>query len=416
MSDGYPIRAVDESELHAFTGVLNQAFNSTWPPAAMLELDRKVVEPERTLAAFDGDRIVGTALAFSFGLTVPGGSELGTAGVSFVAVLPTHRRRGILTQLMRRQLTDIAAGDEPLAALFASEAVIYGRFGYGQATDQYGFTFRQGDGQLISPSGSEALELRLAEPTAVVKEMQAVYESIRPSRPGMVTRRDNFWQVQMADLEFMRDGSSPLRCVLAEDRSGVRGYALYSGKPDWGSDGMPAQELFVRELLWTDPAACAALWSDLLSRDLVTEVRTRMRPTDDPILHMLADPRRARVSVSDGLWIRLVDLPRALGQRRYLSGVDIVLEVSDSLLPANSGRWHLVAGGPGKGGAPVCERTTSAADIVLPVSALGAAYLGQVKFGSLAQAGRITELRPGAIAELSAAMRWDPAPWSPMMF
>ncbi len=416
MSVSYPIRMIDESELPAFAQVQNQAFNSTWPADGLLELDRMVLEPERTLAAFDRDLIVGTAIAFSFGMTVPGGAVAATAGISWVAVLPTHRRRGILSQLMRRQLTDIAAGGEPLAALFASEAAIYGRFGYGSAADQYGFTIRRGEGRFRAVPDGSAPELRLVQPASAIKDMQAVYEAVRPTRPGMMTRSDNFWKNQTADPEFMRAGSSPQRCVIAEDPSGVRGYALYSVKPDWGRDGMPAQALYVRELLWTDPAGCAALWADLLARDLVTEVSTRMRPTDDPLLHLLADPRRARVGVSDGLWIRIADLPRALTQRRYMSGVDVVLEVTDPLLPANSGRWRLAAGGPADPAGPTCERTTAAADIALPVSALGAAYLGEPKLGAMARAGQVTELRPGAITRLSAAMCWDPPPWSPMMF
>ena len=124
--------------------------------------------------------------------------------------------------------------------------------------------------------------------------MKAVYEALRPTRPGMLTRHDGWWDAHVADPEFMREGTSPQRCVIAEDPSGPRGYALYAVKPEWGRDGIPAQVLMLRDLYWTDPAACAALWTDMLSRDLVGEVRARVRPADDPILHLLADPRRAR--------------------------------------------------------------------------------------------------------------------------
>ncbi len=247
-------------------------------------------------------------------------------------------------------------------------------------------------------------------------ELKAVYEAVRPTRPGMLTRRDGFWELHLSDPEFMREGSSPMRCVVAEDQSGARGYGLYSTKPDWGSDGMPAGSLSVRELFWTDPAACAALWSDLLSRDLVTQVRARLRPPDDPLRHMLVDPRRARAQVTDGLWVRLVDLPAALARRAYAGDIDIVFEVTDTLLPANHGRWRLTASGQADGGKAECERTTAEPDVALPVSALGAAYLGGCRLGGLAAAGRITELRPGAVARLSTALYWDPAPWSPMMF
>jgi predicted acetyltransferase len=419
MDVSYPIRPVGNAELPVFGQVPDQAFNSSVPPAKMLEFDRLVVEPERTLVAFDGDQAVGTTLAFSFGLTVPGGDIVGAAGISGVAVLPTHRRRGILSSLMRRQLTDIAAGSEPLAALFASESAIYGRYGYGSAAEQYGFTFNRGDGRLRPLQGAAARSgptLRVTEPRSAIAEMKAIYEAMRPTRPGMLTRHDGWWEASVADPEFLREGNSPLRCVIAEDESGPRGYALYAAKPDWGRDGMPAQVLFIRELLWTDPASAAALWADLLSRDLVIEIRTRMRPADDPIQHLLVDPRRARTRVSDGLWIRIVDLPEALMRRRYTCSVDLVIEVADPQLPANEGRWRLVAGGLADDAKPTCERTSADPDVTMPVAALGAAYLGGARLGGLAAAGLVTEHRPGALAELSAAMWWDPAPWSPMMF
>lgn len=384
----------------------------------MLRYDRMVFEPERTLAALDGNQMVGTTLAFSFGMTVPGGDVLATAGVSAVGVLPTYRRRGILSSLMRRQLTDIAAGSEPLAALFASEAVIYGRYGYGAAADQYSFTFRRGEGMLRPVPGEQDRPpaLRLTDPASAVTEIKAVYEAVRPNRPGMLARADRWWEPQLDDPEFMREGSSPLRAVIAEDDSGPRGYALYNVKPDWGPDGMPAQTLTVHDLYWTDPVACATLWSDLLSRDLVSEVRARMRPTDDPVQHLLIDPRRARPMVSDGLWVRLVDVPEALRRRRYASAIDVVLDVTDPMLPANQGRWRLTAGGPGHGDKPSCDPATAPADIALPVSVLGAAYLGGTRLGGLLAAGLINELRPGAVAELSTAMSWEPAPWCPTMF
>lgn len=418
MDAPYPIRPIVDPELPAFRQVTDHAFNSPWPAEEMLTFERMVIEPERTLAAFDGGQMVGTTLAFSFGMTVPGGDMVATAGISGVGVLPTHRRRGILSSLMRRQLADIAAGSEPLAALFASEAIIYGRFGYGAAADECSFTIHRGEGQLRPVPGDAGAmpALRLAEPADALSAMMTVYETVRPLRPGMLARGDHWWQLHIADPEFMREGSSPLRAVIAEDETGPRGYALYSVKPEWDRDGMPAQSLSVRDLHWTDPVTCAALWSDLLSRDLVTEVRARMRPADDPLRHLLSDPRRARTQVADGLWVRLVDLPEALRRRRYAAAVDIVLEVTDPLLPANQGRWHLTAGGPADGGKPACEPTTASADLALPVSVLGAAYLGGARLSSLAQAGQLTEHRPGAAAELTAAMHWDPAPWCPTMF
>jgi predicted acetyltransferase len=189
---------------------------------------------------------------------------------------------------------------------------------------------------------------------------------------------------------------------------------------------MPDASVSIREVMTADPAAAAAIWADLLSRDLASEFRAQVRPVDDPVLYLLADPRRLRPTIADGLWVRLVDVAAALGQRRYACPVDAVIEVTDGLCGWNQGRWRLTAGGgPAAAGhaggqppgvAASCEPTSAAADIALPVSALGAAYLGGTRLGALAAAGQATELRPGALAALSAALSWDPAPWCPQIF
>jgi predicted acetyltransferase len=430
MSISYPIRPASIDELPEFMAVVDHAFNSTWPADEVLANERRFFEPERSLVALDGDQIVGTTVAYSFQLTIPGGTAA-TAGVSGVGVLPTHRRRGILSALMRQQLTDVSEGGEPLAALFASEAGIYRRYGYGVASEQLSFSILAGQASLMPTADPAAradpadragagraspLSVRLTEPQAAVKDLMAVYEAIRPGRPGMLVRSDNWWESQLSDPAFMREGYSRQRCVVAADATGARGYALYTTKPEWDADGIPAHTIVVRELFATDPAACAALWHNLLSRDLVGEVQIRMRPLDDPLLHLLASRRDARPRVSDGLWIRLIDLPAALTGRRYACGVDVVIEVADALLPANAGRWRLRAGDPADASAPTCERVSAAPDIRLGIAELGSAYLGGIRLGALAAAGLVSEERHGALSSLSTAMSADPLPWAPLMF
>lgn len=419
MASTYPIRHVELSELPDFVSVGDHAFDSTWPTEEILKLESKMFEPGRYLAATDGAHIVGTAMSYPFTLTVPGGFAQ-AAGVSSVAVLPTHRRQGILTALIRRQLAEVAAAAEPLAVLFASESGIYRRFGYGTATEQYHLSILTGARQLSTrltgaADPADGLTVRLADAQAAAKDLMAVYDTVRAAQPGMFGKSDRWWEAQLADPPFTREGYTPLRCALAQDGGGVRGYALYSGKPTWGEDGMPSHELLVRELFAVDGAANAALWRYLLGKDLVSEVNARMRPTDDPLLLLLADRRAARPRASDGLWVRIVDLPAALAARGYARDVDIVLEVDDQLLPANAGRWRLRAVGTPDAQAS-CERVTSEPDIALGVTELGAAYLGGTRLGSLARAGLVTGLRPGALATLSAAMAWDPLPWAPVMF
>ena len=420
MSSAYPIRPISDSEFPAFYAVLQHAFNSPYPTEPELQHDLAVVEFDRSLAAFDGPDMVGTAAALTLRMTVPG-DAIAMGGVTAIGVLPSHRRRGILSGLMRRLLADARERGEPVAALFASEASIYRRYGFGIATAELDLTIRRGEGVLLEQAAAAqdpAPRMRIAEPRDAVPELAKVFDFILPARPGLLARDDRWWDYVLWDPEHRRSGGSPLRCVIAEDETGPRGYALFSGKPDWDDHGIPSGTLEVRELMATDPAAYSAIWNDLLTRDLVREVRARVRPADEPLLYLLADPRRARPLLLDGLWVRLVSVDRALIQRRYACTVDVVIEVADDLFADNAGRWRLRAPGPaGAEGAAAaaaasCERTSAPADLALPVQALGAAYLGGTRLSALAGAGLVSEMRPGAVAELSAAMSWDPAPWS----
>jgi predicted acetyltransferase len=380
-------------------------------------------EADRSLAAFDpalpaGLDLVGTTGVYSFPMAVPG-AVLPVAGVTMVAVLPTHRRRGILRSMMRRQLADIAArAQEPIAALWAAETPLYGRYGYGRASSHAFFRFRRGEGAL-SPSApaDPALTLRLVDPVDVVGDLAKVYAAVAARQPGFFERDDDWWERVLDDPEEERHGASPRRCLLAADGGGVRGYALYRTISGWEQGTvLPDSALTIWELVSADPAAGAALWRDLLSRDLVSEITADLRPADDPLLYQLLDSRRARLQLSDNLWVRIIDLPAALTRRAYAGPVDVVLEVVDELLPANAGRWRLRAPGADGDGAASCTRTDDRADLALDVRELGAAYLGGTRLGALAAAGLVTEVRPGALGRLSAAMTWDPAPWCPRIF
>jgi predicted acetyltransferase len=419
MTMTYPIRTITADEFDALCEVPAQAFLETWPHEA-LEREQEVIEYDRTVAAFDGPLMAGSASAYSFRLTVPGGA-VPAAGVTMVAVLPTHRRRGILTGLMGHLIADAQGRGEPVAILFASEAAIYGRFGFGLASMHQRLTIRRGEGKVsLGPAapgpGPGPLRLRTAEPGHVVAELAKVYEVELAQRPGMLARDDRWWGYILSDHPAARPaGMSQLRCLIAEDDAGPRGYVLYRTQLAWGEDQLAAGILRVRELVGTDPAATAALWSDVLSRDLVGEVIAAVRPMDDPLLAMLADPRRARPAPADNLWLRLVDVPAALRERRYAAGADLVLEVIDPLIGSNDGCWRLRTGGLADGSAS-CERTSGPPDLRLTVQALGAAYLGGSSLSQLAAAGHVAELTPGSLATLAAAMSWARAPHCGTMF
>lgn len=381
-------------------------------------LYKSLTEVERSLGVWDGGpdsktdaTCVGSAGAFSFRLSVPGGALVPAAGVTMVGVSPTHRRQGVLTSLMRRQLDDIRAGGEPLAVLTASDPAIYGRFGYGTATYSVSVDIDTTRVRLAVPPGTDDVRLRLVDPLKALPDCERVYGALVAGRPGMPARQPG-WELRgLVDPPGRRDGASALKCVVAEGADGeVVGYARYHVKPDWeqtGSDG----KVQVRDLDALDPAAYAALWRYLFDIDLAWRVRAYGRPVDDPVLHLVSDVRRTQVRPRDALHVRLVDLPAALAARTYGTAVDVVLEVEDAFCPWNAGRWRLAAGTNGTDGAAVCTRTEDPADLELSVRELGAAYLGGVTLTSLAAAGRVRELRAGALAEASRAFAGDVAPW-----
>jgi predicted acetyltransferase len=405
------LRPVPRDDWERLFRVIDHAFGET-TSEPVKTLERSVHEDERSIGAYDGAELVGCASAYSLQMTVPGGVRP-VAGVTYVAVLPSHRRRGILAAMMRRQLDDIhASGHEAVAALWATEGAIYGRYGYGGASRSLRLTVPRSAAALEDQPFDPSLRLRLLDPTATVAELDsAVREVDRLRRPGMFVR-DARWQARACfDDPGERSGRGELRCVVASDDDGPRGYARYATESRWAPQGSAAIT-HVRELHASDPAAGAALWRYLTDLDLTAEVSAVLRPSDDPVLHLVRDRRRVLVARTDGLFVRLVDLGRALTERTYARDVDVVLDVRDDFCPWNTGVWRLRAAGDDV----TCERSTDAPEVALAVRELGGAYLGGTSLQSLAAAGLVQELRPGALAPLSAAFRHEPAPWCPEIF
>ncbi|MGW7052709.1 GNAT family N-acetyltransferase [Streptomyces sp. NPDC054887] len=402
------LRVLRVSEWDDWLEAVELAFGGVPQSAEERELDRALTDPARSLGVWDGVSCVGTASAFSFRLSVPGGALVPAAGVSLVSVATTHRRRGLLTEMMRRQLHDVREWGEPLALLTASEPAIYGRFGYGAATQSLSADIDTARVRLETPQGTDGVRLRFADPVGVRDACETVYARNVAARPGMLARRPHWDRVPLLDPESDRDGASPLRCVLAERGGEVVGYARFHFKPA-GADGT----VVLSDMEALDPAAYAALWRFLFDIDLTSSIRVRNRPVDDAWQHLVSDVRRCDVRLRDSLYVRLVGLGAALEARAYLAPVDVVFEVTDAFCPWNEGRWRLT--GDTKGGA-ACKRTDEAADLVLSVRELGAAYLGGVSLVALAAAGRVRELRPGALAEASVAFGSAAAPWLPHGF
>jgi predicted acetyltransferase len=362
------------------------------------------IDVERMHAAFDGDQVVGAAGAFSYRMSVPGGADVGAAGVTVVGVLPTHRRRGILSQLMRAQLSDAHARGEETAYLWASEATIYGRFGYGLASRVGKMTLpreRVAFAHAFEPRG--VFRLVSAEEAAVA--FPPLHEALMRQRPGMFSRSSAWWLTRrLADDPFGKQ--PPKNRVLLELDGKPAGYALYTVKQDWVG-GSSSGTLTVLEAVAPEPDAARELWRWLLDFDWTSEIVADLLPVDHELFWLLVDPRRMRVELNDGVWVRLVDVGAALSARAYAEGA-VVLDVRDGFVPSNEGRWRVSADG--------VERVDAEPELALDLTALGSAYLGGFSFAELQRGLRVQELRPGAVARADALFVRDLAPWCPEIF
>jgi predicted acetyltransferase len=383
--------------------LLSSAFLTDGVPFA--GADHGVFEPARSLVVTDGQDLVAHTGAYTRELSVPG-ATLPAAHVALVAVEPTYRRRGVMSLLMRRQLADV---QEALAVLFASEGRIYHRFGYGLATSRLNVA---ADLREIRPPGPEPDGYRLheEEPPRALASMREVYERVWAGRTGWSDRSDPWWRWVAGDPPERRSGT-PRRVLLAEGPTGAEGYAVWRASGDWDDAG-PAGTVELLEFVAETPAAATVLWRFLLSVDLTRCLRFPLAAVDDPLVHLIDEPRRLHATLADALWVRLADVPAALSGRRYLVPLDVVIAVRDPLLPGNSGTWRLCGDQTGA----TCTATRADPDLTLDVRDLGAAYLGGVSLMTLAAAGRVGELRTGALSLASKAFGWYRQPSVAEMF
>ena len=375
-----------------------------------LDTERPIFGAARNLAALEGDSIVGHASAYPMTLTVPGGM-LSAAGITSVGVLPTHRRRGIARTLMRTQLDELHEAGTPLAHLWASETHIYQRFGYGIGSLTMAFEIRREDTPFLLPFQPRG-RTRLVDREEALKLIPEVYEAVRPTRPGMPDRDDAWTAYRFRDDEHARDGASPLFFVVYEADGSLQGHAAYRVKEAWDHRTGPGHTLHVEELLATTVDAYGALWRYCFDADLIRAVEGWKRPVDEPLLHMLSNPRGLGPRIRDGTWLRLVDVPTALESRAYRTDGRLVLELRDGFCPWNEGRWELRASPDGT----ACRTTRAEPDLVLGAGELASMYLGAVSAGVMARAGRIEERSAGAVRRADDLFAWELAPWCPYVF
>jgi predicted acetyltransferase len=376
------------------------------PTPERLERFAKNLPVERMHAAREDGVTVGGAGSFPFEATVPGGFA-SAAGVTVVGTYPTHRRRGVLRALMRAQLDDVHERGEPLAMLWASDERIYGRFGYGMASlvgwpalpREAPFAVEVDQrGRIRTVDTEEALEL-----------FPRVWDAVRPRFPGMLARSREWWEYRVLfDPPERREGGGPKRLAVLETDDGPEGYAIYRHKPPKFEEGTPDGEVDAIEVVALDGAPTAQLWRFLLDIDWAVRVTAWLLPVDHQLFHMLAAPREMRFRLTDGLWVRLVDVGAALSARTYEQDGPLVLDVSDAFCPWNQGRWKLEAG--------QAARTDASADIRCDVSVLGSVYLGAFAMSELVRAGRAEEVTPGAARRADAMFAAERKPWCPEIF
>jgi predicted acetyltransferase len=378
------------------------------PPPTDADAERflRVIDLERMYAARENGVIVGGAGAFAFDLSIPGGS-VPTAGVTGVGVYPTHRRRGVLRGMMQAQLDDARERGEPIAALWATEETIYGRFGFGLAAWAGEVRIPREYSAFAQPfeqSGS----LRFVEAEEALDLFPPVWLGLRAQRPGMYVRPRDWWRDRtFRDPEEQRHGAGPKRFVVHETGGEPSGYAIYRHKPSFEA-GSSTGALQVLEAMGATPAATRDVWRYLLDIDWAATIEARFLPPDHPLFLLLATPRRARYRIGDSLWIRIVDVGAGLSARSYRGEDAVVFEVRDAFCDWNDGRWKLEAGRAG--------RTDEEPDLLMDVDALGSAYLGGVTFAQLQRAFRLEELVEGAVPRADDLFRTDAHPWCPEIF
>jgi predicted acetyltransferase len=404
-----------ESQLRPFTAeewpAVYRAMSDTFgEPLTGPYQDRPspVAELDRSLSLWDGGRVVATGGAYSLTMTVPGGTTP-CAGVTWISVSPTHRRRGVLTAIMRRQLDELHEQQrEPVAALWAAEHPIYGRFGYAPASWRGGLSGAVPRLQVRPGADAGAGRVELVEAEEYRPHAAALHARLSRSVPGTMARDDRWWERILRDDEDRREGRTRRMHLLHREADGeVTGYAAYRLKTTWDDAGEPQGVLDVEEVRALGTPGYAALWRFLLSLDLVRSMRYPMASADDPLRHLLVDGRALHAQPVDALWVRLVDVDRALSARRYPAPIDLVLEVRDRFCPWNDGRWRL----SGHPAGAYCGRTDRDPDLVVDTEALAAAYLGGVSLATLQAAGRVTEVSPGAVTLAATAFGWPVAPW-----
>lgn len=399
-----PTRDLDE--FRAALGGIAHYFG--WQPTAE-ESERfcRLLPLERLHAAFVDGAIVGGAGAFPFHLTLPGGPAP-CAGVTVVGVLPSHRRRGLLRRMMDAQLRDVRERGEPLAALWASEETIYGRFGYGLASMLLALDVDR-SAVRIRPDLPRVGSVRLVDHDEALRVLPRLYDRVRKRSVGFLSRTADWWELRrLGDRPEQRRGAGPLNRALLEIDGRPAGYALYRIAQEGNTFAQWKKTVRVSEAIGVDGAATREIWRFLLGIDWTDRIDAEVA-VDHPLLLQVDRPNKLDARLLDALWVRLVDVGAALAARGVAHDGRVTFEVTaDPHFPDNVGTWTLEA--------DRARRTSRRPDVRLDVQGLGSAFLGGFSFAALARAGRVEEASRGGLARADALFRTTAAPWCPEVF
>ncbi|MEU0214731.1 GNAT family N-acetyltransferase [Streptomyces sp. NPDC006265] len=414
-ADDIDVRPIAESEFADWLRAVNTGFlRAPAPTDDEVEGRRERFVAGRYLAAFDRGRCVATFRSFDQELTAVGGASVPADAISGVTVTATHRRRGLLSRMMARDLAAAKERGDVAATLIAAEYPIYGRYGFGPATWMAEWTVdvpRAGlDARWAGPAGGGRIDL--VEGEDVRKLGPELHERLRRRQPGAIDRDDMWWKLTTGALGWDTSWRPPFYAVYRSASGEVEGMTAYEVDDNWGDAKQPLNTATVRWLIGVTPAAERALWEYVCSVDWVVKVKSGWRAPDDLLPHFLPDPRAARItSLADWLWLRILDVERALEARTYEGRGALVLEVAgvDGL---TGGRYRLDASPEGAS----CTPTTESAELELGLGELGALWLGDESAVRLAALGRVREERAGAARKADALLRTSRRPWCPDMF
>ncbi len=368
-------------------------------------------EPYAWCAEVDGAP-VGKTAAFPMETTLPGGRSIRTPGVTSVAVLPTHRRRGLLRALLTRQLSEMAAAGEPATVLTASEGSIYGRFGFGVTTLYARIEVNRPEVEFLPTAPTAGVSMELVELSRAGDVLPGLHEAMRSRTPGMTTRPDLIWDDLVADREHDRRGMSKLFSVLAREASGtpVGAVGWRVGSQPSGVQ-VPAAPVKVEFLIAADPAVRMDLWRFVSDLDL-TGVVTAYVPVDEALPWALVDRNAVAIrALSDWTWTRILDLAAVVEARSYPVDGEMVIGVVDDLFEANDGAWSLEV----HDGRARVEPSRAEPVVTAAVDSWASLLMGTVSPPVLAAAGRLSG-EPDSVDRLARMLAWPTAPFNDVMF